>query len=97
VIGRKIPAPSGRDKTSLLASTTNRPGALYRLLKPLAENGISMTRIESRPSRREMWEYVFFIDIEGHVQDQKVADVIALLEGEAAMIKVLGSYPSAVL
>jgi chorismate mutase/prephenate dehydratase len=56
-----------------------------------------MTRIESRPSRREMWEYVFFIDIEGHVQDQKVADVIALLEGEAAMIKVLGSYPSAVL
>jgi chorismate mutase/prephenate dehydratase len=97
VIGRKIPAPSGRDKTSLLASTTNRPGALYRLLKPLAENGISMTRIESRPSRREMWEYVFFIDIEGHVQDKKVADVIALLEGEAAMIKVLGSYPSAVL
>lgn len=97
VIGRKIPAPSGRDKTSLLVSTTNRPGALYRLLKPLSEHGISMTRIESRPSRREMWEYVFFIDIEGHAQEPKVAEVIAILENEAAMIKVLGSYPCAVL
>jgi len=97
VIGRKVPAPSGRDKTSLLVSTGNRPGALYRLLKPLAEHGISMTRIESRPSRREMWEYVFFIDIEGHAQEKKVAEAIARLEGESAMIKVLGSYPCAVL
>ncbi len=97
VIGRKIPAPSGRDKTSLLVSTTNRPGALFRLLKPLAEHGISMTRIESRPSRREMWEYVFFIDIEGHAQEEKVASVIGILENEAAMLKVLGSYPCAVL
>lgn len=97
VVGRKIPSPSGCDKTSLLVSTSNRPGALYRLLKPLAECGISMTRIESRPSRRQMWEYVFFIDIEGHVQDKKVADALAVLEREAAMVKVLGSYPCAVL
>ncbi|MCC6206705.1 MAG: prephenate dehydratase [Gammaproteobacteria bacterium] len=97
VIGRKIPAPSGRDKTSLLVSTSNKPGALYRLLKPLAEHGISMTRIESRPSRREMWEYVFFIDIEGHSQDEKVAAVIKILDNEAAVLKVLGSYPCAVL
>lgn len=97
VIGRKIPAPSGRDKTSLLVSTSNKPGALYRLLKPLAEHGISMSRIESRPSRREMWEYVFFIDIEGHAQDEKVAAVIRILDNEAAVLKVLGSYPCAVL
>ncbi|MCC6301472.1 MAG: prephenate dehydratase [Gammaproteobacteria bacterium] len=97
VIGRKIPAPSGRDKTSLLVSTSNKPGALYRLLKPLAEHGISMSRIESRPSRREMWEYVFFIDIEGHIQQQRVAQVIEILDNEAAVLKVLGSYPCAVL
>lgn len=97
VIGRHIPAPSGRDKTSLLVSTANKPGALYRLLKPLAEHGISMTRIESRPSRRGMWDYVFFIDVEGHVQDENLAGAIAALEQEAAMLKVLGSYPDAPL
>lgn len=93
VIGRRIPEPSGRDKTSLLVSTANRPGALYRLLAPLAEHDISMTRIESRPSRRGMWDYVFFIDIVGHCRDAEVAAAIAALEREAAMVKVLGSYP----
>lgn len=97
VIGRHIPAPSGRDKTSLLVSTANKPGALYRMLKPLAEHGISMTRIESRPSRRAMWEYVFFIDVVGHVQEPALAAALAALEGEAAMLKVLGSYPDAPL
>lgn len=97
VIGRKIPGPTGRDKTSLLVSTANQPGALYRLIKPLAEQGLSMTRIESRPSRRGTWDYVFFIDVEGHVQDASVASAIAALEREAAMVKVLGSYPDAVL
>ncbi len=95
VIGRRIPAPSGRDKTSLLVSTANRPGALFRLLKPLAEHGISMTRIESRPSRRGMWDYVFFIDVEGHVEDPALKAALSALEQESAMLKVLGSYPDA--
>ena len=97
VIGRQIPAPSGNDKTSLLLSAPNRPGALYRLLKPFSAQDISMTGIESRPSRRAMWEYVFFIDIEGHVEDSKVAAAIKELEADATMVKVLGSYPRAIL
>ena len=97
IIGRKSPGVSGKDKTSLLLSTSNRPGALARLLLPLAEAGISMTRIESRPSRRGMWDYVFFVDIEGHAVDGKVATALDILRKEAAMLKVLGSYPVAVL
>ncbi len=97
VIGREVVAPSGRDKTSLLISAPNRPGALFDLLAPLAEHGISMTRIESRPSRRGMWEYVFFVDIEGHGADPKVAQALEALAGMAAMLKVLGSYPRAIL
>ncbi|HFQ91939.1 MAG TPA: prephenate dehydratase [Chromatiales bacterium] len=97
VIGRQAPASSGRDKTSLLVSAANKPGALYRLLEPLSNHGISMTRIESRPSRQGLWEYVFFIDIEGHVDDARVAAALQDLESEAAMVKVLGSYPCAVL
>lgn len=97
VIGTIETAPSGNDKTSLLLSSRNRPGALQRLLAPLAKNGINMTRIESRPSRQGMWEYVFFVDIEGHVKDRKVAKALADLEKEAAFLKRLGSYPKAVL
>jgi chorismate mutase/prephenate dehydratase len=97
VIGRKVPGPTGRDKTSLLVSTVNEPGALYRMLKPLADHQLSMTRIESRPSRRGIWDYVFFIDVEGHAQDPVVGAAISALRREAAMVKVLGSYPSAVL
>ena len=97
VIGRQMPAPSGSDKTSLLVSAVNKPGALYRLLQPLATHDISLSRIESRPSRQGMWEYVFFIDIEGHVQEEKVAAALRALEEEAAMVKILGSYPCAVI
>lgn len=97
VVGRRSPAASGSDKTSLLVSTANRPGALYRLLEPLSRHGISMTRIESRPSRRGMWDYVFFVDIEGHVDDPPVAAALGTLEQEASLFKVLGSYPKAVL
>jgi chorismate mutase / prephenate dehydratase len=98
VIGRQFVAPSGADKTSLLVSTQNRPGALYRLLEPLARHGISMTRIESRPARRGMlWDYVFFVDVEGHVQDEQVAKALEELDADAMLLKVLGSYPSAVL
>ena len=97
VIGREAVPVSGKDKTSLLLSASNKPGALHRLLTPLAQHGISMTRIESRPSRRGVWEYVFFVDIEGHTAEPKVAQALEELRTEAAMLKVLGSYPRAIL
>ena len=97
VIGTLETAPSGNDKTSLLLSSRNKPGALQRLLAPLARNGINMTRIESRPSRETRWEYVFFVDIDGHARDRKLARTLAALEKEAAFLKLLGSYPKAVL
>ena len=97
IVGRQSPPASGKDKTSLLLSTSNRPGGLNRLLKPLSDAQISMTRIESRPSRRAMWEYVFFIDIEGHKEDDKVATALQTLADESSALKVLGSYPVAVL
>ncbi|MEJ2321016.1 MAG: prephenate dehydratase [Gammaproteobacteria bacterium] len=97
IIGRQQPGISGDDKTSLLLSTKNEAGGLHRLLAPLAEHGISMTRIESRPSRRGMWDYVFFVDIVGHKDDPRVAAALNNLESEAGMLKILGSYPSAVL
>ncbi|QKT04780.1 prephenate dehydratase [Ectothiorhodospiraceae bacterium 2226] len=97
VIGRQPVPPSGHDKTSLLLSTRNKPGALYAMLEPLSRHGVSMTRIESRPSRRAIWEYVFFVDIEGHCADPTVAAALQELESEAAMFRVLGSYPRSVL
>lgn len=97
VIGRKDVAPSGDDKTSLLVSTPNRPGALHRLLTPLALNDVSMTRIESRPSRCVNWEYVYFLDIEGHAQDERVKRALAGLRQEADLFRILGAYPRAVL
>ena len=97
VIGRQAVAPSGNDKTSLLVSVVNRPGALNHLLEPISRNGISMTRIESRPSRRGMWDYVFYIDLEGHREDRSVSAALGELEQVASFIKVLGSYPKAML
>ena len=97
VVGNNLAQPSGQDKTSLLVSTANNPGALHKLLKIFADSDISMTRIESRPSRRGMWDYVFFIDIEGHVQEPIVEKSLQRLQGEGYMVKVLGSYPDAVL
>jgi chorismate mutase/prephenate dehydratase len=97
VLGGQDAGLSGVDKTSLVLSTANKPGALYQLLKPLAERGISLTRIESRPSRSQAWEYVFFIDLDGHRSDAPVADALHELEQQAAWMRVLGSYPKAVL
>ena len=97
IIGKRGVAASGVDKTSLLLSANNKSGSLYAMLEPLAKNDISMTRIESRPSREGMWNYVFFIDIEGHVEDSNVAKAIAELKQAASVVKVLGSYPKAVL
>jgi chorismate mutase/prephenate dehydratase len=97
VIGAQQVAPGGNDKTSVLVSVNNRPGALYELLKPIAEHKISMTRIESRPSRQAMWEYVFYIDVDGHRDDAAVAAALTALEEKAFSVKVLGSYPRAVI
>jgi chorismate mutase/prephenate dehydratase len=90
-------APSGRDKTSLVLATRNVPGAMVELLTPLAEHQVSMTKLESRPSRMGMWEYVFFVDIEGHHQDASVASALAELQQKSSWLKVLGSYPIAVI
>jgi chorismate mutase / prephenate dehydratase len=97
VIGLLETEPSGEDKTSLMLSGRNMPGALYRLLTPLAKRRINMTRIESRPTRKTPWEYVFFVDIEGHAKDRNVRKVLTELEAEAAFYKCLGSYPKAIL
>lgn len=97
VIGKRATPASGRDKTSLLISTSNKPGSLYRILEPLVKYKISMTRIESRPSRRGMWDYVFFIDCEGHRDDETVSAALTELEQETSFLKILGSYPRSVL
>ncbi len=93
VIGDQDVGPSGSDKTSLVVSVRNKAGALYTLLEPIARHGVSMTKIESRPSRVSKWDYVFFLDIEGHVQDENVAMALQELETQASLFKVLGSYP----
>lgn len=93
VIGRLHTAPSGRDQTSLVLSVPNKAGAVYNLLAPLARHEVSMTRFESRPARMGAWEYYFYVDIEGHAQNEKVARALAELKANAAFFKVLGSYP----
>ncbi len=97
VIGRSSPKRSGQDKTSLMLATTNKSGALVRLLEPLARRGISLSRIESRPSHQGTWEYLFFIDISGHIEDANVVEAIRELEAETTLVKVLGSHPKAIL
>lgn len=95
VIGEQDPGRTGTDKTTLLLGAANRPGALAALLRPLARRNISMSRIESRPARQGLWEYVFFLDIEGHVLDAPIAEALRELEREVAFFKWLGSYPRA--
>jgi len=97
VLGNLDPAPTGNDRTSLVMSAENKPGAVHALLTPLAQHRVSMSRIESRPSRAgaTLWEYMFFIDIEGHQKDPGVAAALAELRSKAPYLKILGSYPSA--
>ncbi len=99
VLGRKLLAASGQDRTTLLVSIadTDSPGALHRLLEPLARHRVSMTRIESRPSHRRKWDYIFFIDIDGHAEEPHVARALEALKRRASLFRVLGSYPRAVL
>jgi chorismate mutase/prephenate dehydratase len=98
VLGQLDSAPTGKDRTSLVMSAENKPGAVHALLTPLAEHKVSMTRIESRPlrTRSSLWEYFFFIDLEGHQQDAAVAKAIEGLRQRAPFLKILGSYPMAV-
>ena len=97
VLGKIAVPPSGDDKTALLVSAHNRPGALSELLEPLARHDISMSRIESRPSRQGMWDYVFFLEIEGHHEDEQVTEALLELESASSLYKILGSFPRAVL
>ncbi len=97
VLGKRETPVSGNDKTSILFSTANKPGALHDMLSCFATNNVSLTRIESRPSRKGMWDYVFFVDFEGHVGDAAVAETLGQLQTTASVVKVLGSYPRAIL
>jgi chorismate mutase/prephenate dehydratase len=97
ILGDYQPKASGRDKTSMILSARNRAGAVYEMLTPFATRGVSMTKFESRPSRVALWEYLFFVDIEGHRDDANVAAALAEVEKIAGYLKVLGSYPVAVL
>jgi len=96
VLGRQTIAASGKDKTSILFSMPSKPGSLMDMLACFARHNVNMTRIESRPSHREMWEYIFFVDVDGHQQDAAIAKAIVELNEVAAMMRVLGSYPRAV-
>ena len=95
IIGRENVGASGDDKTSVMISTKNRPGALYRLLEPFYRNGVSLTSLETRPSREGMWSYVFFMDFEGHRDDKVVIEIIKDIDKAALAVKILGSYPKA--
>ncbi len=95
VLGKEAPPPSGNDKTSVLFAMPSTPGSLLNMLACFADHGVNMTRIESRPSRQGMWEYVFFVDINGHAQDEQVKLALSELRAKAAMVKLLGSYPAA--
>ena len=97
VIGRKLLTPSGKDKTTILVSASHTEGAgvLHELLQPLATHGVNLTFIESRPSRRKNWEYVFFIDVDGHAQETPLADALEELEKRCTLFRVIGAYPAA--
>ncbi|HEY7906049.1 MAG TPA: prephenate dehydratase [Wenzhouxiangella sp.] len=96
VLGRSLLPSSGDDKTTLLVAGSDGPGALFKMIEPLSRHGVNMSRIESRPSRQGRWDYVFFIDLDGHVDDEPLQRSIGELEAEARLVKVLGSYPRAI-
>jgi chorismate mutase/prephenate dehydratase len=94
ILSQKPPERTGKDKTSLMLSVKDRVGALYDLLRPFASLGINMTKIESRPSRRKAWEYIFFVDIEGHVEEDRVKKALEEVKSRCLFMKILGSYPT---
>lgn len=97
VLGNQILDKTGDDKTSLVVSANNHPGLLHKLLAPIAKHGINMTRLESRPAKQGIWEYVFFIDIEGHQSDESVKKLLEEIKEQSSLFKVLGSYSKGVL
>ena len=97
VVGQQYVAPSGNDKTSILVSTRNEPGALYSILLPFREHNISLSRLESRPSRTSKWTYVFFIDFDGHESSDAIQAVLSEVRAVSTDVKSLGSYPKALL
>ncbi len=97
VISKREMKPTGRDKTSLIFAVRDEPGALYKALEVFYKRGVNLTKIESRPSRKRAWDYVFFIDMEGHKEEENVKGVLEDLKGKTQMVKLLGSYPKALL
>ncbi len=93
VISKEVPPKTGKDKTSIMFSIKDRPGSLYEILMPFKKADINLTKIESRPSKRKAWEYIFFVDMEGHVDDKKVRKALDSLKEGCLYLKILGSYP----
>lgn len=93
VIGKETGSRTGHDKTSIMFAIKDAPGALYTMLKPFAARGINLTKIESRPLKTRAWEYVFFVDLDGHMEDSEIRQAVKELEGYCSFLKVLGSYP----
>ena len=93
VLSKQSAPATGRDKTSILLYTANKPGALFRALEPFDALQVSLTKIDSRPAKKEAWEYVFFMDFEGHQQDAKIGELFERLRPRTRMVKILGSYP----
>ncbi|MCS6876276.1 MAG: prephenate dehydratase [Aquificaceae bacterium] len=97
VVGKRRMKPTGKDKTSLIFAVKDEAGALFKALESFYKYGVNLTKIVSRPSKRKIWDYVFFVDLEGHAEDENVANAIELLQERAQLVKVLGSYPKALL
>ncbi|TRO83731.1 prephenate dehydratase [Trichloromonas acetexigens] len=95
VIGTNTPERSGRDKTSLMFNIKDQPGILYRMLEPFSKREINLSKIESRPMKKKAWEYIFFLDIEGHIDDEPITAAVTELRDYCQFLKVLGSYPRA--
>lgn len=97
ILSNEMVPPTGADKTSVVLSIKDRVGALYEILKPFGENDINLTKIESRPSKKKAWDYVFFVDVEGHIEDAKVKATLERVEEYCEGLKVLGSYPKGIV
>jgi chorismate mutase/prephenate dehydratase len=95
IIGKQLAERSGDDKSSLMFAVKDEPGILYRMLEPFAKRGVNLSKIESRPMKKKAWEYIFFLDLLGHVADPPVAEAVEELKGYCQFVKVLGSYPRA--
>lgn len=96
IIGREIPEPSGEDKTSVVFSLKDEVGALYNMLLPFKKYRINLTMIESRPSREVLWDYYFFLDMEGHIKEERIKKALEEVKEKCVFLKVLGSYPRAI-